>query len=118
MAFKRPHNSSDQGGVSKKPFSSSDLKFISFTQSATRNDGSRSQGSSNPYQAVEEERKKVFERSKAPDIDVMSMVSPRQMQDARRWMEKLHIIVKQRMNSEQGRAKSMTDNLSHCIQVR
>ena len=113
MASKRPYNSIDQGIVSKKPFNSSDLKFISFTQSVTRNDGSRSQSSSNLYQ----ERSREVARMAAPDIDVMSMVSTRQVQDARRWMEKLHVIVKQRMNSEQGSAKSMTDNLSHCIQM-
>eukprot|EP00092_Neocalanus_flemingeri_P082298 GFUD01103002.1.p1 GENE.GFUD01103002.1~~GFUD01103002.1.p1 ORF type:complete len:185 (-),score=47.42 GFUD01103002.1:7-561(-) len=110
MAFKRPFNSNDQERSSKKPFSSTSMKFISFTQSSTRNDGTRSEGQ-NPYKTIKEEK------YKAPDIDVMGMINPRELQEKRRWIEKLHMTVKNRMNSDRGRGKSMTDNLSHCIQT-
>jgi len=109
MAFKRPFNSNDQGSSAKKPFSGSSMKFISFTQSSTRNDGTRSEGQ-NPYQETQETK------YKAPDIDVMRMVNPRELNEKKRWMEHLHMTVKERMNSDRGSGKSLTDNLSHCIQ--
>ena len=109
MAFKRPYSANEKD-THKRPSNSSTMKFIPFTQSSTRHDGTRSEAT-NPYQSFKEEK------CKAPNIDVMSMINPRELQEKRRWMEKLRNNVKNRMNSDKGTGKSLTDNLSHCIQV-
>merc|ERR1719450_273510 len=45
------------------------------------------------------------------------MIRPSQLQEARRFMDGLHIAISRRMNSQEGRSKNMTDNLSHSVQV-
>ena len=114
MAFKRPFNCSDEQRMSKKPHTSFDNKLISFTQSSTRLDGSASEGRrGNQYQRSETAKT----GTKVADIDLRSLVSSGKVEDAGRFMERLHSAIRNRVNSEQGRAKSMTDNLSHCVQV-
>ena len=111
MAYKRPANSwNDGGGRSKKPFSSPDMKFIAFNQSSTRHDGSASAGSGSQYLAR-------TELARPADIDAVSLIRPALLQEARHFMQGLHAAISRRMNSVEGRSKSMTDNLSHSVQV-
>ena len=93
MAFKRPFN-------------------IAFEKSKTRHDGSASSGGDGMYQ------QRMGSVRRPPNIDVMSMISPSQLQEARRFIDGLHFAISKRMNSQEGRAKNMTDNLSHSVQVR
>ena len=51
-------------------------------------------------------------------IDVKSMICPSQIQEARQFIDGLHLAISINMNTEEGRVKRMTDNLSRCAQVR
>ena len=53
-----------------------------------------------------------------PSVDVESMISPSKLLEARRFIDGLHLAISQRMNTEEGRGKTMIDNLSRCVQVK
>ena len=50
-------------------------------------------------------------------IDVKSMICPSQLQEARQFIDGLHLAISIKMNTEEGRVKRMTDNLSRCAQM-
>jgi len=63
------------------------------------------------------EKSKMPSVKRPPDIDVMSMIRPSQLQEARRFIDGLHTAISKMMNSKEGRTKSMTYKLSHSVQV-
>ena len=84
---------------------------IDFVESKTRQDGG---ASSDGGHAIYHQRLGSLQRP--PNIDVMSLIRPSQLQDARRFIDGLHSNIIKRKDPHDERAKNTTEIL--CLTVQ
>ena len=82
-----------------------------FVESKTRQDGGASSGGHAIY------HQRLGSLQRPPNIDVMSLIRPSQLQDARRFIDGLHSNIIKRKDPHDERAKNTTEILCRTVQV-
>jgi len=116
MSSKRRNYSGEgaQGGQAKRPgASSSSMQFINFAKADSTLAGEQTNPRDNLYMREQTQG----HRASAPSIDLERLVSRREVDKANQLIARLQRAVQERQADPRARGKSLTDTMSHSVQV-